>query len=507
MYVAIPTIVPSRLVMRGIYLFTTLGNLTLTAYNPKPSEARLSAPESDARFDVPRARAYARPGVIMTDRCIPAVVHGGRSRHARIAEALWPFERRGSVFGFPVDYVSLAIDILGFAAAIVTFIITAKSDEQATIDQTNKERVRATLTDFATLRREHQYFGRKLPASGSMEQRDLKEYLSNLERFAVGCNMGAYDLEVVSRMSGGQLIRHYQRYFRDYITERRLNYRIDGAISDVNAIYIEFENMMKELHDLRGVEWRAPEHVSEEHHILHHFLHLPVSTSEPVFARFRHLRGAIESHGEGKQGYLYVPGTRPDRCLLVAHADTYFDQAYREDSGDAALEACVVRDGGVYRSGTNACGIGADDRAGCAMLWLLRNSGHSLLVLDGEEHGQIGAHFLEASNPRLFDEINRHTFMLQLDRRGASDYKTYGIPVTADFLSFIERETGYVRTEGTGKTDIGTLCRDVCGVNLSVGYYNEHHPEETLVVAEWERTLNIVRTMLDKDLARFPVAR
>ena len=131
----------------------------------------------------------------------------------------------------------------------------------------------------------------------------------------------------------------------------------------------------------------------------------------------------------------------------------------------------------------------------------------SLLVLDGEEHGQIGAHFLEASNPRLFDEINRHTFMLQLDRRGASDYKTYDIPVTADFLSFIERETGYVRTEGTGKTDIGTLCRDVCGVNLSVGYYNEHHPAETIVVAEWERTLNIVRTMFDKDLARFPVAR
>ena len=98
--------------------------------------------------------------------------------------------------------------------------------------------------------------------------------------------------------------------------------------------------------------------------------------------------------------------------------------------------------------------------------------------------------------------------MLQLDCRGASDYKTYGIPVTADFLSFMEeRETGYVRTEGTGKTDIGTLCRDVCGVNLGVGYYNEHHPEETLVVAVWERTLNIVRTMLDKDLARFPVAR
>ena len=97
--------------------------------------------------------------------------------------------------------------------------------------------------------------------------------------------------------------------------------------------------------------------------------------------------------------------------------------------------------------------------------------------------------------------------MLQLDCRRASDYKTYGIPVTADFLSFIERETGCVRAESRGKTDIGRLCRDICRVNLSVGYYNEHHPEETLVVAEWERTMNIVRTMLDKGLARFSVAR
>lgn len=83
--------------------------------------------------------------------------------------------------------------------------------------------------------------------------------------------------------------------------------------------------------------------------------------------------------------------------------------------------------------------------------------------------------------------------MLQLDCRGASDYKTYGIPVTADFLSFIERETGYVRAESTGKTDIGRLCRDICRVNLSVGYYNERHPEETLVVAERERALSISR--------------
>ena len=57
------------------------------------------------------------------------------------------------------------------------------------------------------------------------------------------------------------------------------------------------------------------------------------------------------------------------------------------------LVSDVVFEDGVYSSGDDLCGIGADDRAGCAMLWLLRDSGHSLLILDGEEHGQVGAAF------------------------------------------------------------------------------------------------------------------
>ena len=40
-----------------------------------------------------------------------------------------------------------------------------------------------------------------------------------------------------------------------------------------------------------------------------------------------------------------------------------------------------------YRSGVYDEGIGADDRAGCAILWLLKDSGHSLLVTNGEEIG------------------------------------------------------------------------------------------------------------------------
>ena len=141
------------------------------------------------------------------------------------------------------------------------------------------------------------------------------------------------------------------------------------------------------------------------------------------------------------------------------------------------------------------------------MLWVLRKHGHSLLLTDGEEHGQIGSHYLRDSNPDLFRELNDHAFILQLDRRGASDYKTYELPVSREFVSFVEGSTGYALATGKGRTDIQVLCEDVCGVNLSVGYYDEHKPTERVVLEEWEHTLRLVLDMVSKPLSRFPLAK
>ncbi len=203
-----------------------------------------------------------------------------------------------------------------------------------------------------------------------------------------------------------------------------------------------------------------------------------------------------------KQGYLYVPGTRADRCVLVAHADTYYDLAYM---GAEYTNRAVLEDG-VYRGTVPGASIGADDRAGCAMLWLLRASGHSLLIMDGEEHGQIGSHFLMDRDPALFREINEHSFILQLDRRGSSDLRFYDIPVTPEFSAYIREQTGYLPVYGPGKTDVRVLCRDVCGVNLSIGYHCEHRPFETLVVEEWRHTLRLVEKMLAGPQRRYPIA-
>jgi hypothetical protein len=160
----------------------------------------------------------------------------------------------------------------------------------------------------------------------------------------------------------------------------------------------------------------------------------------------------------------------------------------------------------IYRGNFAHCGIGADDRAGCAILWLLKDMGHSLLIVDGEEHGQIGSNYIRTTNPDLYEELNNHSYMIQFDRRGCDDYKCYKLPVTEKFKKFIEEVTGYHDAGRTARTDIVALCGKICGVNLSVGYYDEHSPYECLVFDEWFHTLNVVYNFLKEKQEQYPLA-
>ncbi|HQG93084.1 MAG TPA: hypothetical protein PLN27_15620 [Acidobacteriota bacterium] len=195
--------------------------------------------------------------------------------------------------------------------------------------------------------------------------------------------------------------------------------------------------------------------------------------------------------GAGDQRFVYIPGSRPDRVLLVAHADTYFD-------GRPGYPADVIVQEGKLRSANPALACGADDRAGCAVLWQLRELGHSLLITSGEEKGRQASTWLMEKNPDLADEINRtHGFVVQLDRRNGTDYKCYEVG-TPQFRHYVERKTGYTEPDRSSYTDICTLCRDIPGVNLSVGYYNEHTEEEYLDLDQWRSTLTLVRSWLSR---------
>lgn len=220
---------------------------------------------------------------------------------------------------------------------------------------------------------------------------------------------------------------------------------------------------------------------------------------QEVLDKFAALPNA-QKVGSGDRQFVYVPGTRPDKVLLVAHADTVFC--------DAELDLLCYNKETIY-SNSNKVGIGADDRAGCLILWWFRNSGHSLLIPNGEESGCIGSGFL--MNQKGWKEIiNDHRFALQFDRMNANDIATYNVG-EKKFEAFLEDnyktdDIKYKITHGSS-TDIRVLFdqadydedkRDkvIPAGNVSVGYYNQHSSSEYLVLSELNRTISLTEKLL-----------
>lgn len=237
--------------------------------------------------------------------------------------------------------------------------------------------------------------------------------------------------------------------------------------------------------------------------ILERFLTIPVSDGTAVFELFSKLPGAVAGTGNKPlERYVYVPGKRKNRIVLVAHADTVWDQAYgKQEKSELAFE------NGIYRSAGPACGIGADDRAGCAMLWALRDSGHSLLVVDGEEKGKVGANFLRRQNKKIFRKLNRHCFMMEMDWRGTGGCLYNQVENTQEFKDYIAAELGFRDDAQKGGCDLQILCQRICGVNVGVGYHDHHRVTESLVVAEWEHTYQKLSEFLEKEHPVFCIPR
>ena len=216
---------------------------------------------------------------------------------------------------------------------------------------------------------------------------------------------------------------------------------------------------------------------------------------DDVIHRFANMKGSFVD-GKGKKRFVYNPGTRKNKVLLVAHCDTVF--------GDNDISISFEK--GAYSSKSKKTGIGADDRAGCAVLWELKDMGHSLLVVSGEESGCQGSSWMMDSDYWKKEINDTHQFVIQIDRRDKNDIVFYDVG-SPDFTKWLEHETGYKKAEGSC-TDIRKLCRETCGVNFSTGYYNEHTSDEKLVYSEWVRTINTIRKLISKDdLPKFTIQK
>ena len=237
--------------------------------------------------------------------------------------------------------------------------------------------------------------------------------------------------------------------------------------------------------------------------LLEEFLSVPLDSGMEILEKFAALPGAQYGKGETPTAqYVYVPGTRKDRVILTAHVDTVWDSTYdKPHTGTHALTC----ENGIFRSGEPGVGIGADDRAGCAMLWALRNSGHSLLLTNGEELGKAGVKFLMADRA-LSREINRARFMIALDWVGTDSCQFYGVENTKRFKYYIETELAFRDSKKNAGCDLHYLCKKVCGVNLGVGYHRYHNETEFLSVEEWTHTLNALTAFLQKPQHRFALS-
>lgn len=237
----------------------------------------------------------------------------------------------------------------------------------------------------------------------------------------------------------------------------------------------------------------------ENINLLLEFLNMPINSGEKVFEKFKTLNGAVYSKGENSlENYLYIPGTRKDRIVLIAHTDTVWDKSY----GKEITQNVLFNDGKFYGENED-CGIGADDRAGCAMLWKLRDSGHSLLLVDGEEHGKIGSKYLKKSNPKLYKELNNHCFMLELDHKRTNHVSYVQVDNSKKFKKYIEYSTPFVDLKESGGCDLQILCNKICGANICVGYINHHTNKEKLILSEWENTYFNLESFLKKPQKKY----
>lgn len=241
--------------------------------------------------------------------------------------------------------------------------------------------------------------------------------------------------------------------------------------------------------------------------ILMEFLKLPLHSTDEVFLKFRTSLDSYiyKSHKvDSRIRFLYHQGYRENKVLLVAHADTYFteERGYKITSHNP-----IEYPDGTIISDDPERGLGADDRAGCAMLYMLKDTGHSILILDSEETSTMSSRWLTNNFPTISNEINSHQFMIELDLQGNSNFKTYHIG-TQDFDDYIKNEFGFNKVDSNpyskGGTDIVDLAKEICGVNISVGYRDQHKANESINVGHWYETLIKLHTFLQKpDITKY----
>ena len=183
--------------------------------------------------------------------------------------------------------------------------------------------------------------------------------------------------------------------------------------------------------------------------------------------------------------YIIAIGDIP--IALVAHMDTVFKFPVSDLYYDQRK--------GVLWSPE---GLGADDRAGIFAIIKIIQCGlrPSIILTTGEEDGGVGACAICDKYPEC--PIPGLKYMIQLDRHGTNDCVFYDC-YCPEFVDYVE-SFGFCEHWGSF-TDISFLMPQwqIVGVNLSVGYEDEHSKQEILNINPLFDTIKKVKKMLTEE--------
>ena len=194
-----------------------------------------------------------------------------------------------------------------------------------------------------------------------------------------------------------------------------------------------------------------------------------------------YVKSRLGNHGKviDRDGFVYYKGTFP--VLLCAHLDTVHKELPRTL---------------VYANGTLSSpqGIGGDDRCGVYMIFkILQKYDCSVVFLEDEEIGCVGAQkFKFSSVCQNLKKEKKLKYIIEFDRKDCNHAVTYDC-ANKEFDDFITKE--FFKKEHGTCSDISYIAPElgIAAVNLSCGYYKEHHLEEWINLEEMEKV--IVETM------------
>lgn len=199
-----------------------------------------------------------------------------------------------------------------------------------------------------------------------------------------------------------------------------------------------------------------------------------------------------------EDGFLFVKGK--DKICLTAHMDTTPSVEYGTRKPVKKIKI-KNKNNKTYISAKE--GIGGDDRCGVFMIMQILETTSlrpSIVFCEDEEIGCVGS--TKFSRSEYVNLLEDDYFVIELDRRGKNDIVFYDDD-NKEFHEFVKETTGYEIAEGSC-SDISEIC-PVCkrsGVNISCGYYNEHHYYEYVIYEEIMRTLETTINLIKKGIEK-----